>query len=72
MMMEIVGGGGGAVAPSSGKRGRVRGSGSDSNKVGSKRYREIAKSRRGESSRNRKNGSRRNSGGRTLQVQVQG
>ena len=48
------------------------GSGSDSNKVGSKRFCAIDKSRRDKSSSNSKNGSKRNSGGQTLQVQGQG
>ena len=60
-----------AVAPSSGKKVRGSGSGSDSNKVGSERSRAIAKSRRGEISSNSKNGSKHNSGSRTLQMQGQ-
>ena len=61
-----------AVAPSSGKRGRYSGSGSNSDKVGSKRSGAIAKSRRGESSSDSKNVLRGNSGGQTLQVQGRG
>ena len=60
------------VAPSSGKRGRISGSGSDSNKVGSKRSQAIAKYRRGKSFNNNENGSNQNSGGQNLQAQGQG
>ena len=60
------------VAPSSVKRGCGSVSGDDSDKVSSKRSREIAKSRRGEKSSNSKNGSKHNSGGRTLQVKGRG
>ena len=45
-----------AVSASSGKRGCSSGSGSNSDKVGSKRSRAIAESRRGESSSDRKIG----------------
>ena len=71
---EVYSGGGedDAVTPSSSKRGRGRNSGSDSDKVGSKRYRTISKSRRGESSSDSENVLKRNSGGRILQVQGQG
>ena len=58
-----------AIAPSSGKRGRDSGSGSDSDKFCSKRSGAIAKYRRGEIFSDRKNVLKRNSGGRTLQVQ---
>ena len=68
-MREIVGGEEDSVAPSSGKRGRGIGSSSDSDKVGSMRSWAISKSRRGEISSDSENGSKRNSGGRTLQVQ---
>ena len=57
-----------AIDPSSGKRGHGSGSGSNIDKVGSKKYWVIAKYRRGESSSNRKNRSKWNSGGRTLHV----
>ena len=51
------------VTASCGKRGRSSGSGSDSNKVGYKIYQAIAESRRVKSSSDRKNRSKRNSGG---------
>ena len=62
----------GAVAHSSSNRGRGSGSSSNSDKVGSKRSREIAKSRRGESFSDIENGSKQNSGSRTLQAQGRG
>ena len=61
-----------SIGLSSGKRGHGSVNGSDSDKVGSKISWAIAKSRRGESSRDIKNGSKRNSGGQTLQVQGRG
>ena len=61
-----------AVAPSSGKIGIGIGSGSDSDKVGTKISRAKSKSRRGESSSDSENMLKRNSGGRTLQVQGRG
>ena len=61
-----------AVSASSGKRGHSSGNGNDSNKVVSKRSRAIAESRRGEISRDIKNRSKQNSGGRALQVQGRG
>ena len=60
------------VTPSSDKRGRGSGSGRDINKVGSKISRAVAKSRRGESSNDIKNGSNHNSGRHTLQAQGRG
>ena len=60
------------VITSSGKRGRSKDSGSNSEKVGSKISQEIAKYRRGKSSSDSKNGLKRNSGGLTLQAQGQG
>ena len=61
-----------AIATSSKNRGCGSSSGSDSEKFGSKISRAIAKSIRGKRSSNSKNGSKRNSGGRTLQVQGRG
>ena len=58
-----------AVTPSSDKRGSRSDSGSNSDKVGSKRSQAISKSRRDKISRDSENGSKRNSGGRTLQAQ---
>ena len=60
------------VAPSRRKIGSVSGSGSERDKVGSKRSGAIAKSSRGKSSRDSKNLLKRKSGRRTLQVQGQG
>ena len=62
---------GGAVAPSSGKRGHGSGIDSNRNKDGSKRYRSIAKSIIGEISSKSENGLKRNSVSRTLEVQRQ-
>ena len=61
-----------ADTPSSDKRGRGIGSGSDSNKVVSKRSQEIDKYRIDNRSSDIKNGSKRNSGNQTLQVQGRG
>ena len=69
MMREKLGGEENDVSTSSGKIGRGNGSGIISDKVGSNRYRAIAKSRRGESSRNSENGSKQNSGSQTLHAQ---
>ena len=57
------------VAPSSDKRGRVSVSGSNSDKVGSKIFGAIAKSRRGEISIDSKNMLKQNNGDRNLQFQ---
>ena len=65
-------GGGGNVSPSSGKRGYSSGSGSDSENFGSNISRTIAKSRRGRSSSDTKNGLKRDSGSQTLQAQGRG
>ena len=60
------------VVNSSGKRGRGIGRVSDSDKVGSKRSRAIAKSRRGKSSSDSKNSLKQNSGDWNLQAQGRG